>query len=197
MTLARSLPDSPTEWRVLLGVAACTSSLAGFSPGVRRAATVTITPCVQPSPKRSLTKRTRHCLGGRDAFLSGGVPHQEPPPEGGGRWGLTVVLRPDPSVARGASDRVVRGECVGMQDLFGVALRPPGRDEDAGSGADVTLVGQGGRAVGRCAVQRGECVERAAVMSGVEPGSTSETRSGAPSGAARNCMLPPMLCASG
>ncbi|WGP10669.1 hypothetical protein [Streptomyces sp. SH5] len=37
---------------------------------------------------------------GRDAFLSGDVPRQEPPLEGGGRWGLTVVLRPEPSVAR-------------------------------------------------------------------------------------------------
>ncbi len=37
---------------------------------------------------------------GRDALLSGDVPHQEPPLEGGGRWGLTVVLRPDSSVAR-------------------------------------------------------------------------------------------------
>ncbi|WP_330285523.1 hypothetical protein [Streptomyces sp. NBC_00576] len=36
---------------------------------------------------------------------------------------------------------------------------------------------------------------RAAVMSGVEPGSTSETQSGVPSGADRNWMLPPnALC---
>lgn len=37
---------------------------------------------------------------GRDAFLSGDVPRQEPPLEGGGRWGLTVALRPESSVAR-------------------------------------------------------------------------------------------------
>ncbi|BFP54630.1 hypothetical protein OG554_15900 [Streptomyces griseus] len=37
---------------------------------------------------------------GRDALLSGDVPCQEPPSEGGGRWGLTVVLRPESSVAR-------------------------------------------------------------------------------------------------
>jgi hypothetical protein len=37
---------------------------------------------------------------GRDAVLSGKVPHQEPPTEGGARWGLTVVLRPDPPVGR-------------------------------------------------------------------------------------------------
>lgn len=37
---------------------------------------------------------------GRDAFLSGDVPRQEPPLEGGERWGLTVVLRPESSVAR-------------------------------------------------------------------------------------------------
>ncbi|MFI1223793.1 MULTISPECIES: hypothetical protein [unclassified Streptomyces] len=37
---------------------------------------------------------------GRDAFLAGDVPHQEPPREGGGRWGLTVALRPDASVSR-------------------------------------------------------------------------------------------------
>lgn len=37
---------------------------------------------------------------GRDAFLSGEVPCQEPPLDGGGRWGITAVLRPDPSVAR-------------------------------------------------------------------------------------------------
>ncbi|MGW1292929.1 hypothetical protein [Streptomyces sp. NPDC002533] len=42
---------------------------------------------------------------GRDAFLSGDVPRQEPPSEGGGRWGITVVLRPEPSVAR-RMDRV-------------------------------------------------------------------------------------------
>ncbi|MFF0336679.1 hypothetical protein ACFYUM_29325 [Streptomyces fimicarius] len=37
---------------------------------------------------------------GRDALLSGDVPRQEPPLEDGGRWGLTVVLRPESSVAR-------------------------------------------------------------------------------------------------
>lgn len=37
---------------------------------------------------------------GRDAFLSGEVPCQKPPLDGGGRWGITAVLRPDPSVAR-------------------------------------------------------------------------------------------------
>lgn len=37
---------------------------------------------------------------GRDALLSGEVPCQEPPLDGGGRWGITVVLRPDPSAAR-------------------------------------------------------------------------------------------------
>lgn len=37
---------------------------------------------------------------GREAFLSGEVPCQEPPLDGGGRWGITAVLRPDPSVAQ-------------------------------------------------------------------------------------------------
>ncbi|WP_234010289.1 hypothetical protein [Streptomyces sp. SPB074] len=37
---------------------------------------------------------------GRKALLSREVPRQEPPREGGGRWGLTVALRPDPAVAR-------------------------------------------------------------------------------------------------
>ncbi|MFJ7085411.1 hypothetical protein ACIQU8_19525 [Streptomyces griseus] len=37
---------------------------------------------------------------GRDALLSGDVPRQEPPLEDGGRWGLTVVLRPESSVAQ-------------------------------------------------------------------------------------------------
>jgi hypothetical protein len=37
---------------------------------------------------------------GRDAFLSGEVPSQKPPLDGGGRWGITAVLRPDPTVAR-------------------------------------------------------------------------------------------------
>ncbi len=37
---------------------------------------------------------------GREAFLSGEVPRQEPPLEGGGRWGLTVALRPESAIAR-------------------------------------------------------------------------------------------------
>ncbi|MCF3961971.1 hypothetical protein L1885_09865 [Streptomyces fuscigenes] len=36
---------------------------------------------------------------GRDACLSDRTSCQEPPEEDGGRWGLTVALRPDPSVA--------------------------------------------------------------------------------------------------
>jgi hypothetical protein len=37
---------------------------------------------------------------GRDAVLAGTVPEQDPPAEGDLRWGLTVVVRPEESVAR-------------------------------------------------------------------------------------------------
>jgi hypothetical protein len=37
---------------------------------------------------------------GRVAVLAGKVPEQDPPAEGGLRWGLTVVVRPEESVAR-------------------------------------------------------------------------------------------------
>lgn len=37
---------------------------------------------------------------GRRAVLAGEVPRQNPPEDGGSRWGVTVVLRPDESAAR-------------------------------------------------------------------------------------------------
>lgn len=65
-----------------------------------------------------------------------------------------------------------------LQGAAGVVRARP----DADAASDVALVCEGGQAVGRGLVQR-------------EPGSTSETDSGMPSGADRNCTLPPnALC---
>lgn len=62
----------------------------------------------------------------------------------------------------------------------GLPFRAADRDAYVDADADVAPVGQRGHAVGGCLVQGGT-YSRAAVMSGVEPGSASETHGGVPS----------------
>ena len=66
----------------------------------------------------------------------------------------------------------------------------PCRDMDADSGAVVSRIGQGSP-VAAARYSAGRAWMRAAVMSCTDPGSTSETHSGNPSGAMTAWMLPP------
>jgi hypothetical protein len=66
-----------------------------------------------------------------------------------------------------------------------------GRSQHAGTGAVVALVGQRGQPQqGGRGVQRAE-ETGAAVRSWVDPGCTSETATGNPSGSQTTCTLPP------
>lgn len=91
--------------------------------------------------------------------------------------------------------RAFRIPDVDVERQLRAAFRAADWDEDAGARADAALVRQCGQALCGGLVQRGQHVAAGAVMSGTEPGSTSETHSGVPSGADRNCTLPPnALC---